>query len=266
MASSPITSWQIEGEKVEIGTELLFLGSTITVNGKCSHEIRRWLLLSQKAMTNLGSVLKSRDITRTKLCTVKVMAFLTKVCIVKDMVFPVAMYGCESWTIKKAERQRTVVPSNCGAGEDPWEALRQQGDQTSQSQGKSTLNTHWKDWCCNIQYFGHRTSDSFHKSLMLGKIEGRRRRWRQRMRWLDDITNAMDMNLGKLPEMVRGREAWRAAIHGVAKNQTWLGNWTPNICMYTWCVYVFYAPILPLTLYTGFIFPFSCPFSNSLFW
>ena len=122
MASSPITSWQIEGEKVELGTEFLFLGSTITANGNCSHEIRRWLLLSQKAMRNLGNVLKSRDITLTKLCRVKVMVFLTKVRIVKDMVFPVAMYGCESWTIKKAERQRTAVPSNCGAGEDPWEA------------------------------------------------------------------------------------------------------------------------------------------------
>ena len=151
MASSPITSWKIEEEKVETGTEFLFLGSTITANANCSHEIR-WLLLSQKAMTNLGSVLKSRDITLTKVCIVKVMFFLTKVHIVKDMVFPVVMYGCGSWTIKKAERQSNVVPSNCGAGEDPWEALRQQGDKTSQSQGKSTLNTHWKDWCWNIQY------------------------------------------------------------------------------------------------------------------
>ena len=93
-------------------------------------------------MTNLGSVLKSRDITRTKLCTVKVMVFPTKVRIVKDMVFPVAMYGCESWTIKKAERQRTVVPSNCGAGKDAWESLGQQEDQTNQSQRKSVLNIH----------------------------------------------------------------------------------------------------------------------------
>ena len=84
--------------------------------------------------------------------------------------------------------------------------------------------THWKDWCWNIQYFGHRTADSLHKSLMLGKIEGRRRRWRQRMRWLDDVTNVMDMNLGKLPEMVRDRKAWHAAVHGITKSQTWVGD------------------------------------------
>ena len=138
MAFGPITSWQIEGGKVEVVTNFLFLVSKITVDGDCSYEIRRRLLLGRKAMTkNLDSGLKNRDITLP-----------TKVCIVKAMVFPVVMYGCESWTVKKAECQRSG-PLNCGAGEDSWNSPGQQGDQTSQSLGRSTLNIHWKDWCCS---------------------------------------------------------------------------------------------------------------------
>ena len=121
MASRPITSCQIEGEKVGAVIDFLFLGSKIIADGDCSHEIRRWLLLGREAMTNLDSVLKSKDITLP-----------TKVHIVKAMVFPVAVYRCESWTVKKAERQELIL-SNCGAGEDSWKSLGLQGDQTSQS-------------------------------------------------------------------------------------------------------------------------------------
>ena len=121
MASSPITSWQIDGETMETVTDFIFGGSKITADGDCSHEIKRLLLLGRKAMTNLDSILKSRDITLS-----------TKVRLVKAMVFPVVMYGYESWTIKKAEHQRTDV-LNCCAEEGSWESLRLQGDQTSPS-------------------------------------------------------------------------------------------------------------------------------------
>ena len=137
MVSGPITSWQTEGEKVEVVTDFLFLGSKIIADGDCSHEIRRRLLLGRKMMTNLDNVLKSRDIPLP-----------TKVRIVKAMIFPMFMYSCESWTVKK-QSTKELMPSNCGAGEDFWKSLRYHGDQTSQSKGKSTLNTHWKDWCWN---------------------------------------------------------------------------------------------------------------------
>ena len=120
MPSGPITAWQTEGEKVEVRTDFLFLGSKITADGDCSHEIRRWLLLGRKAMTNLDSVLKSRDIT-----------VLTKVHIVKAAIFPVITNGCESWTVKKAECWG--IDAFCGTGEDSWKSLEQQGVQTSQS-------------------------------------------------------------------------------------------------------------------------------------
>ena len=215
MASGPNTSWQIEGEKVEAVTDFLFLGSKITANGDCTHEIRRWLLLGRKAMTNLDSVLKSIDIT-----------LLTKVCIVKAMIFSVVTFGCESWTIKKAECQRIdAFKLWCWRRllKVPWTSRR------SNQSILREINTEYslEGLMLKLQYFGHLMwrVDSLEKSLMVGKIEGRRIRGHQRMRWLDGITNAKDMNLGKLQKKVRDRDACCDAIHGVAKSRTQLDDW-----------------------------------------
>ena len=187
MASIPITSWQIDGERV---TDFIFVGSKITADGDCSHEIKRCLVLGRKVMTNLDSILKSRDITLP-----------TKVRLVKAMVFPVVMYGCESWTIKKAECQRIdAFELRCWRRllRVPWTARR-----SSQSILKEIIPGYSLEGPIlklKLQYFGHlmRRTDSFEKTLMLGKTEGRRRRGCQWMRWLDDITNSMDMSLSKL--------------------------------------------------------------------
>ena len=168
MASSPNTSWEIDGETVQTVADFIFLGSKITVDGDCSHEIKRHLLLGRKVMTNLDSILKSRDITLS-----------TNVHLVKAMVFPVVMYGCESWTIKKAECQRIdAFELWCWRRllRVPWTARRSNQPILKEiSPGCSLVGLMLK---LKLQYFGHlmQRADSFAKTLMLGNIEGQRRR------------------------------------------------------------------------------------------
>ena len=193
----------------------------ITADGDWSHEIKRCLLLERKALTNLDSVLKSRDII-----------LMPKVCILKAMVFPVVVYRYESWTyspIQKVEHQRTAVfELRCWRKllRSPWTARRSNQSILKEINPEYALEGQMLR--LKLQYFGHLMwrANSLEKTLMLGKLEGRRRKGQQRTRWLDDITNSMEISLSKLQQTVKDRETWCDAIHGVAKSQTWLNDWT----------------------------------------
>ena len=212
MASGPVISWEIDGETVGKVSDFIFGGSKITADGDCSYQIKRCLLLGRKVMSNLESILKSRDITLP-----------TNVHLVKAMVFPVVMYEWESWSVKKAEHQKIDSFELWS-----WRRLLR-GPWTARSSNQSILKEispgcSLEGLMLKLKLHLMQSVDSLEKTVTLEAIEGRRRRGRQRMRWLDGITNSKVIGLCELQVLVMDREAWRAAIHGVTKIRTRLSN------------------------------------------